>query len=77
MQLPTMNLHVVRKSSPEMFKPFKVEYLDPMDKGRIVSQTFLEPPPTKVRKISCNVIDRFPKIAIKKERKDNDSFEVS
>lgn len=52
----------------------KIEYHNPLDSGRIVSQTFLHPsgqPPTKVRKINCNVATSFPQIAIKKE----ESFE--
>lgn len=48
----------------------KIEYHNPLDSGRIVSQTFLHPsgqPPTKIRKINCNVATSFPQIAIKKE----------
>ncbi|KAJ8949583.1 hypothetical protein NQ318_016214 [Aromia moschata] len=37
----------------------KIEYHNPLDSGRVVSQTFLHPsgqPPTKIRKINCNVV---------------------
>ncbi|KAG5897195.1 hypothetical protein JTB14_022550 [Gonioctena quinquepunctata] len=61
---------IIRNSFDENLTPIKIEYFNPMDSGRVVSQTFRHPPgqpPSKIRKISCNIATSFPKIAIKKE----------
>ncbi|CAH1964823.1 unnamed protein product [Acanthoscelides obtectus] len=51
-----------------------------MDSGRIVSQTFLQPPgqlPAKKRKLRCNVVNAFPQIAIQNPRvKTEEDLEV-
>nr|CAI5865391.1 unnamed protein product [Callosobruchus analis] len=62
------NNFIIRHTDQNL-TPIKIEYFDPMDSGRIVSQTFLQPPghlAAKRRKISCNVVNAFPQIAIQK-----------
>ncbi|CAH1176248.1 unnamed protein product [Phaedon cochleariae] len=64
------NKLIIRNSFDENLTPIKIEYFDPTDSGRVVSQTFrhsVGQPPSKIRKITCNLASSFPKIAIKKE----------
>lgn len=65
------NLIVRRSCVDENFTPIKIEYHDPLDSTRIVSQTYLQPPlqpPPKLRKINCNVVSGISQIALKKEK---------
>lgn len=65
------NVIVRRSCTDENFTPIKIEYHDPLDSNRVVSQTYLQSPsqpPPKFRKISCNVVSGIPKIAIKNEK---------
>lgn len=68
------NIIVRRSCVNENFTPIKIEYYDPLDSTRVVSQTYLQnpsQPPPKLRKISCNVVSGIPKIAIKREKNRN------
>lgn len=68
------NLIVRRSCVDENFTPIKIEYHDPLDSTRVVSQTYLQSPshpPPKLRKISCNVISGIPQIALKREKSRN------
>lgn len=65
------NLIVRRSCVDENFIPIKIEYHDPLDSNRIVSQTYLQSPcqpPPKLRKINCNVVSGIPQIALKREK---------
>lgn len=68
------NLIVRRNCVDENFAPIKIEYFDPLDSSRVVSQTYFQyppQPPPKLRKVSCNVVSGIPKIAIKKDTNRN------
>lgn len=55
----------------ENFTPFKIEYHDPLDNTRVVSQTYLQSPaqtPLKLRKINCDVLNGINEIAIKRNK---------
>lgn len=68
------NVIVRRSCVDENLTPIKVEYFDPLDCNRVVSQTYLQSfsePPPKLRKINCNVVSGIPKIALKRDKNRN------
>lgn len=68
------NLIVRRSCTEDNYTPIKIEYHDPLDSTRVVSQTYLQSPSQpqpKYRKINCNLVSGIPKIAIKSENDRN------